>query len=151
MLRCCFGKKRPTPLTKEELDADLGVYMKNAPLVTGRPISAIKKKVSTKKIPVSVDTDCSKLMNLVEKGWCTDGETVQLNGRAHIWYTLEEETIPSRSDEDMRSQYEWKRIIIELELCQHQAEGWMARSYCQGTNRLWVCRRKKHTLMEKLK
>lgn len=143
--RCiCFQKKKPRlSKTKEELDHELDVYMsvKNVSCVTGRPISPIK---TDRKIPVSIDTNRSYLMDLVERGWRTNGETIQLNDRTYVWYTLEEEKqkIPLTSDEDVRSEYEWKRVLIESELGEYQAKKWMTRAYCSKTNRIWICRRK---------
>ena len=143
MWLCCFKKNKVTTQEKFVND-DSNASMKNAP-VTGSPIFTIKK-VSNKKIPVAADTNYVYLMDLVEQGWCTDGETIQLNGRAHIWYTLDEERnkekIPLTSNQDAISEYKWKRIKVEEELDKYQAQGWMARSLCHKTNKIWVCRPK---------
>ena len=151
MWRRCFPRKKSPVTTKEQLDADLKAYMKNAPLVTGHPICTIdKKKQQRKKIPVPVDSATFVFKSLITEGWCTDGEPTILNGRDHLWYTLENpdvsKNIPSCPEFDTKSEYDWKRIVIE-DLVNHQKMGWMTRDQCKGTQRIWMCRKKDGTTL----
>ena len=144
MFCSCFLPKRKKMVIKDQLDQEIDAYMGRSPVTTGCLVigEGIDKK-KNKKIPVSAEMGILSLKNLLEEGWETTGETVVLNNKEYIYYFMGDSTdnIPTIPTYDVRAEYTWKRVPVEQSECL-QDEGWMARSYCSQTNRIWLCLKK---------
>ena len=96
-------------------------------------------------IPISADLSTASLMNFVEEGWQTTGEIVVLNGREYLYYFKDSNdikiNIPASPTADVAGEYIWKRVVVE-DSDHLQKEGWIARSVCNMTNRIWLCMRR---------
>jgi hypothetical protein len=93
------------------------------------------------KMPVSVDVGIVCLQDIAQKGWYTEGEMIQINGRQYLWYILDQQKVPSSPDDDWRGEYMWERVLVE-DIVQRQTHNWMVRNICSKTNRIWVCKRR---------
>ena len=119
------------------------------PCVTGHLLSDqantnIELPVSkSNKMPISVDISMTHIQKLVEQGWYTEGDKIELNGRQYLWYILDlEQWLPSNPDDDKKGEYVWDRISVE-DIAQFQNRDWTVRNLCSKTNRIWACQSKK--------
>lgn len=147
MFFCKRRRRSKVSVTKAQLDKEIEAYM-TPPLVTGCPVidKGIEKKHTRIKIPVSVELGFTYLKNLVQEGWQTKGEVVTMNNKQYLYYFLNDGIdiqvdVPTSPTYDGKADYMWKKVIVE-ESHVLQDQGWLARSHCSQTNRIWLCKKR---------
>lgn len=128
---------------------DIAAHTSKLLTVTGHPVSneVIDKKEDKKKMILVSPENLNALVNLVKEGWKTTGDAVTISNKDYLYYFLEDSSddmkvsVPTSPTYDAKAEFKWKRVPVE-ESEQFQNQGWMARSVCPQTNRIWLCLKK---------